>query len=525
MTLPSFSLLRSKLDQLTAKGTAHLKALARREALEKAWQVLLISVPVVPVLVLLAVLVSKISGSEVPLSYLHMVLLFVAVPVVAWGVAFIVNLLGHKIDRRVALAFYDQKLGVKDRLQIADEFIGKEQLSDFEQAAVSDAVPFIDEALTKKLPVVNLAGPRLSHRNWKHAVLGVVVLAVAMLLHFIQFNFSGTEDALQVEPMIAAIDARSERRSEDSLVAEDDVPRQPDVQSTPQAKRQQKAGKPAEGSQPVEPQKASPGTPKAASAASDQESSSKQSQSGSAGSGASSQSSGSKDEKKKDEKPAGAQKKQSPAKPKEAEEQEKNAAAGVASGKGNTSGQNPADSDKEAAENKAQQEDEGTNDEDPETEEDEEQKANSSANPSKNKRKAPVDRKLTPSGATGNKEDDRANGRGGPGGLKKTRGVAAMLLGVPMPDRLQGTPNPGRTKSIQEQSQPEEQVVAPVAAVSRGTSNGPIGQLAHKDLMPQLKQVVRDYFTALRTNEASQSAASTTTSQPTNTTQPTQDSE
>ncbi|WIO75051.1 hypothetical protein QP938_03855 [Porticoccaceae bacterium LTM1] len=525
MTMPSFSSLQAKLDQLAAKGTVHLKTLARREALEKAWQVLQLAVPVAPVLIILTVLIAKLSGSESPLSYLQMVLLFVLVPVVAWGVAFAVTLLGHKIDRRVALAFYDQRLGVKDRLQTADEFINKEQLSDFEQAAVSDAVPFIDEALSSKLPAVNLAGPKLSHHNWKYAALGVGVLAVAMLLNQAHFSLSGTDDASLTEPVIAAIDTRSNHQSDDPMAVEENAPRQPETQAPPQAKRQHKAGKPSEGSQPVEPQKASPGTPKAASAASDQESSSKQSQSGSAGSGASSQSSGSKDEKKKDEKPAGTQKKKSEAKPKEAEEQEQNSAAGVASGKGNTSGQNPADSDKEAADNKAQQEDEGTNDEDPESEEDEEQKANSAASPKKNQRKAPVDRKLSPSGAMGDKENEDANGRGGPGGLKKTRGVAAMLLGVPMPDRLQGTPNPGRTKSIQEQSQPEEQVVAPVAASFRGTSNGPIGQLAHKDLMPQLKQVVRDYFTALRTKEASQSATSTTTSQTTNNTQPTQDSE
>ena len=525
MSQPKYQALRAKLDKLAEKGAAHLKALARREAHEKAWRILLASALAAPVAMLLLVLVDKAANTAIDLSVLQMALLFAGVPALSWLGAFIANLVSHQIDRRVALTFYDQQLGVKDRLQTADEFINKTRLSDFEKAAVADSVPFIDQALESKLPPVYLAGASLDHGRWKFAALGVVVMAAAALLNQAEFTFAGDAAEGDVERMIASVDTRSELAPEDPLALEEIETRQPDSLAAPQPNRKKKSGKPAEGSEAVEPGKASPGTPKAASSASDQESASRQNQSGSAGAGASSQSAGSKDKKKKKEKPAGKQKKKSNSNPKAPEEQEKNSAAGVASGKGNTSGQNPANSDKEAVENKARQEDEGSNDDDPEEEEDEEQKANSNANPGKNKRKAPVDRRLSPSG-NGSQEDDRANGRSGPGGLKKTRGVAAMLLGVPMPDRLQGTPNPGRTKSIQEQSQPEEQVVASASAANRGTSNGPVGQVAHKDLMPQIKAVVRDYFTTLRTRQKTENSQNSPSqnSQSQNT-QPTQDSE
>ena len=504
MTKPNYEGLRVKLDQLAAKGATHLKALASRDAHESGWRVLLTSTIVAPALLLPTVLIDKVAGLGVDLSFATMAFLFVAVPALCWPIAYVSNLMAHNIDRRIALTFYDHQLGVKDRLQIADEFTQKERLSDFEKAAVADATEYVDKALAAKLPPVTLASASLDSSRWKLAAVGAVVLIAAGLLNQAEFDFADDSSSPTLDQRIASVDSRKDSAPEDPLaIEEEEATTQPEAQPVPQPSQKKKSGKPAEGSEPVEPSKASPGTPKAASTASDQESASQQNKSGSAGAGSSSESSGSKDKKKKKEKPAGKQKKKSPTKPKPPTEQEKSSAAGVASGKGNTSGQNPATSEKESAADKAQQEEDGSNDDDPEAEEDEEQKANSNVNPKKSKRKAPVDRRLSPS-RSGNQENDQANGRGGASGLKKTRGVAAMLLGVPMPDRLQGTPNPGRTKSIQEQSQPEEQVVATASAANSGISNGPIGQVAHKDLMPQIKAVVREYFTELRTKEVKQ---------------------
>ena len=54
----------------------------------------------------------------------------------------------------------------------------------------------------------------------------------------------------------------------------------------------------------------------------------------------------------------------------------------------------------------------------------------------------------------GNEPNPDANGRGGPSEQKKSRGVASLVLGVPIPDHVKGPPNPGRTKITQERVQP-----------------------------------------------------------------------
>ena len=127
----------------------------------------------------------------------------------------------------------------------------------------------------------------------------------------------------------------------------------------------------------------------------------------------------------------------------------------------------------------------------------EEQEAASSMRPMLSQRKAPANRQLGQSGM-GEDENPDANGRGGPGGLKKTRGVAAMLLGVPMPDRLQGAPNPGRMKVQREQSQPQDQFAEAVGAQARGKRDGQIGYVANQNLSPWMEDLVKDYFVSIR---------------------------
>ncbi|MEZ5975101.1 MAG: hypothetical protein R3E96_09730 [Planctomycetota bacterium] len=57
--------------------------------------------------------------------------------------------------------------------------------------------------------------------------------------------------------------------------------------------------------------------------------------------------------------------------------------------------------------------------------------------------------------AFGNRPNPDANGRGGPSEQKKSRGVASLVLGVPIPDRVKGQPGKGPTKVTQERVQPQ----------------------------------------------------------------------
>ena len=174
---------------------------------------------------------------------------------------------------------------------------------------------------------------------------------------------------------------------------------------------------------------------------------------------------------------------------------------GVSGGTGRSSGSRTSASDQAAADDKAHNdEDEGDATDDADEEEDEEQKAASASKPMLNNRKAAVDRSLSPSGLS-DQENEQANGRGGPSGLKKTRGVAAMLLGVPMPDHLRGKSNPGRIKVERERAEPEPKTSLAANAAARGSRRESIGYLPHPALPPWMQETVRNYFLAERARD------------------------
>ncbi|RLV59884.1 hypothetical protein D5018_09955 [Parashewanella curva] len=494
MTDSTATKLKQQLNELAKKGTKHLSQLRHRHALEQGWQAAIKSVWFYPAILLIAALVDVAELAKFeqqPFYYFGLVL----IPLLVFVVRYFQAASQYEIDRRLALALYDHHLASKDRLQTADEFLNISNPSSFELAAIEDSKTFIEKALNAELPKKELSAPVLTVAKWRSLATAASLTVLAILLPFINLGFN-TDIAEKQVDSTQLLSAISTSQDANQVESELSVNRK----ASGIKMRSSQSDSASEAGEEESQMKAKPSQPKAASDASSQNSSAQQNQSNTAGSGASSQSSSSKQQQQKKEKPATKKKTNSQTKQQDQKKQKNSSAAGVANGKGSTSGQQPANSDKAAAENKARQEDESDSTDEAEEEEDEEQKANSSSGPKKNKRKAPVDRKL---GVTGQseQENDLANGRGGPGGLKKTRGVAAMLLGVPMPDRLQGSPNPGRTKSIQEQSQPEQQQVAQTNSEDHGARNGAVGEVPEKPLLPWIKQVITKYFVAQRSDE------------------------
>ena len=127
----------------------------------------------------------------------------------------------------------------------------------------------------------------------------------------------------------------------------------------------------------------------------------------------------------------------------------------------------------------------------------EEEKTAGVERPSLRKNKPPVDRNLSPR-PTGDQPDPNANGRSGPGGRKKTRGVPAMILGVPTPDRIQGMTNPGRSKVTQETSTPVEEPQSALTAEERRARDAAFGHIEHPLLLPWMQNLVEKYFLQLR---------------------------
>ena len=114
-------------------------------------------------------------------------------------------------------------------------------------------------------------------------------------------------------------------------------------------------------------------------------------------------------------------------------------------------------------------------------------------------RKPPVSRDLTI--GFGNQPNPDANGRGGPSQPKKSRGTASLVLGVPIPDRVKGQPNPGKTKVSQERVEPRRERAPAAQAEARTPRSGPTGPLARPSLEPWMQDLLRAWFQHLRTQE------------------------
>ena len=100
-----------------------------------------------------------------------------------------------------------------------------------------------------------------------------------------------------------------------------------------------------------------------------------------------------------------------------------------------------------------------------------------------------------------------ANGRGGPGQRKKSRGVASLVLGVPVPDHVKGQPNPGRVKINQERVQPQREESPDAAAQDRGQRSAPAGRVPERTLDASTRRVVREFFLKARESATNPAAS------------------
>lgn len=78
--------------------------------------------------------------------------------------------------------------------------------------------------------------------------------------------------------------------------------------------------------------------------------------------------------------------------------------------------------------------------------------------------------------------------------IKKNRGAAKAMLAVPKPDRLIGVRGDGPEQIRQEQSVPQEQQAAPVAASARTARGDRIGTLQQTEVSGWSRALVKNYF-------------------------------
>jgi len=176
--------------------------------------------------------------------------------------------------------------------------------------------------------------------------------------------------------------------------------------------------------------------------------------------------------------------------------------SGATAGRGSSGGssRNPASTEwsskdrTETADNEEFEQEEDVDDEESESD------ARGGLQPNLRDRRPPVNRDLAI--GFGNMASEDSNGRGGPGERKKSRGVAGLVLGVPVPDHVKGQPNPGRVKVTQERVQPQGEDMPKDTAGDRGRRTSPMGHLSERTLDASMRQIVRGYFLKTRASDA-----------------------
>ena len=205
--------------------------------------------------------------------------------------------------------------------------------------------------------------------------------------------------------------------------------------------------------------------------------------------------------KKKSKKKRKKKKKRPDPKRERAEDKKPEDDSGSTAGRGAASGSNksPASSSWSSKDQVVSDDEEDLEDDEEVDDEFDNSDARGGVQPYLRDRKPPVNRDLGI--GFGNGKNPDANGRGGPSQLKKSRGVASMVLGVPIPDHVKGRPNPGKTKITQERVEPKADQAEPADAQARRARNAPAGHLTKAELVPWMRDLVRSYFLSLRSQE------------------------
>jgi hypothetical protein len=401
--------------------------------------------------------------------------------------------------RRAGLAVFDEMLGLKDRLQTADEFLVHPHRTAFMEAAIEDAGPALETA-----------GQNPPEWQWKEAPGKLLRWAVAPVLAVLLLVIAGFLPAASrngADPAPSA-DERPAWAGKPPVIptTRPPAPAPAAVETnSPEAKRPQEPVRKATAGDPVPAKiRETPAPDLAARDKTSQGNSQGGQTSQAAAAGRSSQSqgmAGSQAPASSPDAPREASKKESKPgeeKPAENEPRKVEDPSGATPGRGSSGGssRNPAATDWAGKDRTEPGDSEEFNGEENVDDEDSESAARGGLQPNLRDRRSPVNRDLGI--GFGNTVTDDANGRGGPGERKKSRGVAGLVLGVPVPDQVKGQPNPGRVKVTQERIQPQAEDLPSAAAEDRGRRSSPAGHLSERTLDKSMRETVRSYFLRIR---------------------------
>jgi len=489
--------LSQAIDAVAENASSQIAAGRRRRAVRGQVGRAIVFLVVVPIAALLWQLIRWAAGLPVGLgfSWFWCVALSLVLPVL-WLAAKALSR-RFEVDRLRALGAMDATLGASERVVTADQFLREPSPSGFMCAAVEDAQSWIERG--RRATLKSEASTRIR--------TGVVLLAVPVaVLTLVAAGWLAGMARANAEPAPDSFPAVTARPS-DTAEPRDTAQHSPSIEDPVRPKTPREASRQRGDSQASVPSNAAmEGAKESRGLLSDgQTSSSQQSSNPSSAQGAPSsqgQPSLSQPQKPKTSnppKPPGKDR-ETPDRQRKGSEEPSGATAGAGSSRG--SNNNAAASDWSSRGEEARQDDEPVEDEKDVDDEDEEQKSRGGVQPNLRDRRPPVNRDLQIGFGSGKPSPD-SNGRGGPSDQKKSRGVASLVLGVPIPDRVTGQPNRGRIRVTQHSITPQAEQADPVTAEDRGDRQGVVGPVHHPTLSPWLQNLVRRYFLQRRQSNAS----------------------
>ena len=491
--------LRQELDSLSREAGRAIRSQRRRAAAVWSFKLFLPLMMLVPAvwLILLIGFGTIFDGlSDVSIGWIVVIaVLFLAaavlVAVIAAGTS--------KVDRRDSLAVLDRELGLEDRLVTAEEFISRIDESPFIAAALDDAARIAPAA---HAAVLGLERQRLAlgAREFRILAVGAFLFLLGAWTTGGKASERGDESASVTRgDEVAVINTHEDDATTRPNPKARDEHQEPEPTETAPAKTAAAETRRDKSGQLSDETKESEGKT-GEGRSSDAESTSGASQSRGMPSNQSQQSkAGEKTSKKEAKKKAKPPAELKPAEKKQAEEN-----SGSTAGKGSSKGsnKNPAVSKWSSKDQVTTQDDQEIEDDEETEDEEEDQESRGGMQPNLRDRKPPVSRDLRI--GFGNQKNPDANGRGGPSEAKKSRGTASLVLGVPIPDRVKGQPNPGKTKITQERIEPKAEESAAISASGRKPRVAPAGNVQERELTPWMRTLIREYFLNLR-NENRQS--------------------
>jgi len=436
--------------------------------------------------------IAHLTGSNWPTASAPVLLLWVLGLGLAWFLVRILGASARGVAPGEALAAVDTRHDLEDRLQAAAEFMPQTR-SAFMEAALLDAAGFARSAKEKGLPS-QPAPPWFSPPAGRSAAAAIVLLTLAVWIPMPAATAASHDDPNKVEVAQLDPEADTDKRPVKDHPTKPRPPAESDHRKQVQGQRRAARGgrKDSELSSEVKKTRGVMGSGQSADAAS----ASGASEARGAPSSQAQASLAAKKPVKKRKKPKPKKLKKPVTEPVPQRKPEDD--SGATAGRGAASGSN-----KSPSASPWSSKDQVTSEDEEDLEEDEEvddefdnSDARGGVQPHLRDRRPPVNRDLGI--GFGNQKNPDANGRGGPSELKKSRGVASLVLGVPIPDHVKGRPNPGKTKITQERVEPKVEDAAAVTAEPRQPRKSPMGHLQRPHLEPWMRRLIHGYFQLIR---------------------------